>query len=207
MPNLLRRLIPSSRRSCSSDRHRGASADDESIGLQCADCLQVFSEARCPDSHLRTNCCHCQCLERAARYQSQRVCVRMLCQELLDLLFQPVLERVGHDRKVQRRWRVRGQIKEPRLDTLERIFETEIQNLALCCCKIPERLPLRNAQAKPQGQPRFADFGAPARMCKPSGISSSTRKCVGSYVLFCRSSAVMVSSLVIFFTSFRFYLL
>ena len=40
-------------------------------------------------------------------------------------------------------------------------------------------------------------FGAPARMCKPSGISSSTRKCVGSYVLFCRSSALIVCSLFI----------
>ena len=40
-------------------------------------------------------------------------------------------------------------------------------------------------------------FGAPARMCKPSGISSSTRKCVGSYVLFCSSSALMVCSLFI----------
>ena len=73
------------------------------------------------------------------------LCVRMICQELLDLLFQPVLERVSHDRKVQRRWRVLGQIKEPCLDALERIFETEIQDLALRCCKIPERLPLRNA--------------------------------------------------------------
>ena len=47
-------------------------------------------------------------------------------------------------------------------------------------------------------------FGAPARICKPSGMSSSTRKCVGSYVLFCRSSAVMVSSLVIFSLHFDF---
>ena len=76
-------------------------------------------------------------------------CVRMLCQELLDLLFQPVLERVSHDRKMQRRWRVLGQIKEPCLDALERIFEAEIQDFALGCCKIPERLPLRNAQAEP----------------------------------------------------------
>ena len=72
-------------------------------------------------------------------------CVRMLCQELLDLLFQPVLERVSHDRKVQRRWRVLGQIKEPRLDTLERIFKTEIQRFSLRCCKIPECLSLRDA--------------------------------------------------------------
>ena len=49
-------------------------------------------------------------------------------------------------------------------------------------------------------------FGAPARICKPSGMSSSTRKCVGSYVLFCRSSAVMVSSLVIFSLPFRLLL-
>ena len=76
-------------------------------------------------------------------------CVRMLCQELLDLLFQPVLECVGHDRKVQSRRGIFRQVKESRLDTLERVFKTEIQDLALCCCKIPERLPLRNAQAKP----------------------------------------------------------
>ena len=69
----------------------------------------------------------------------------MLGQKLLDLLFQPVLERVGHDRKVQRRRRIFRQVKEPRLDTLERIFEAEIQNFALRRCKIPERLPLRNA--------------------------------------------------------------
>ena len=72
-------------------------------------------------------------------------CVRMLCQELLNLLFQAVLERVGHDRKVQC-WRcIFRQVKEPCLDALKRIFEAEIQNLALCHCKIPERLPLRNA--------------------------------------------------------------
>ena len=92
------------------------------------------------------------------RINDNEFCVRMLCRELLDLLFQPVLERVSDDRKVQRRWRVLGQIKEPRLDTLERIFETEIQRFALRCCEIPERLPLRNAQAKPQGQPRLADL-------------------------------------------------
>ena len=85
-------------------------------------------------------------------------CVRMPCQELLDLLFQPVLECVRHDRKVQRWRRIFRQVKEPRLDTLERIFETEIQRFSLHCCKIPERLPLCNAQAKPQGQPRLADF-------------------------------------------------
>ena len=66
----------------------------------------------------------------------------MLRQKLLDLLLQPVLERVGHDRKVQSRRGIFRQVKESRLDTLERIFKTEIQNLALRCCEIPERLPL-----------------------------------------------------------------
>ena len=82
----------------------------------------------------------------------------MLCQKLFDLLFQPVLERVSHDRKMQRRRCIFRQVKESRLDTLERIFKTEIQNLALCHCKIPERLPLRNAQAEPQSKPRLADL-------------------------------------------------
>ena len=71
----------------------------------------------------------------------------MLRQKLLDLLFQPMLERVGHDRKVQRRRRFLGQIKEPRLDTPVGIFEAEIQHFALRHGKIPERLTLRNAQA------------------------------------------------------------
>ena len=69
----------------------------------------------------------------------------MLFQKLFDLLFQPMLERVSHDRKMQC-WRcIFRQVKEPCLDALKRIFETEIQNLALGCCEIPERLPLRNA--------------------------------------------------------------
>ena len=74
-----------------------------------------------------------------------KLCGRMLCQELLDLLFQPVLDCVRHNCKMQRRRCIFRQVKEPRLDTLERIFETKIQNLALRRLKIPERLPLRNA--------------------------------------------------------------
>ena len=70
---------------------------------------------------------------------------RMFHQELLDLLFQPMFERVRHDRKVQRRQGIFRQGKEPRLDTPKRIFETKVQNLALYRCEIPERLPLLNA--------------------------------------------------------------
>ena len=72
-------------------------------------------------------------------------CVRVLCQELLDLLFQPVLECVRHNCKMQRRRCVFRQVKEPCLDTLERIFKTEIQRFSLRCCKISECLSLRNA--------------------------------------------------------------
>ena len=94
-------------------------------------CVQIAVTARSPNA--------------LQRVDNNEFCCRMLGHELLDLLFQPVLERVSHDRKVQRLRCILGQVKEPRLDTLERIFETEIQNLALRCCKIPERLPLRNA--------------------------------------------------------------
>ena len=79
------------------------------------------------------------------RINDNEFCIGMFGQELLNLLFQPVLERVSHDRKVQRWRRFFRQVKEPCLDTLERIFEAEIQNLALCRRKIPERLSLRNA--------------------------------------------------------------
>ena len=74
-----------------------------------------------------------------------KLCGRMLGQKLLDLLLQTALECVSHDRKVQRRRCIFRQIKESRLDTLKRIFKAEIQNFALCCCEIPERLSLRNA--------------------------------------------------------------
>ena len=85
-------------------------------------------------------------------------CIGVFVQELLDLLLQTMFERVRHDREVQRRRCIFRQVKEPCLDALERIFKAEIQNFALGCCEIPERLPLCNAQAKPQSQPRLADF-------------------------------------------------
>ena len=77
------------------------------------------------------------------RVDHNELCRRMPEQELLDLLLQPVLERVGHDRKVQRRRGIFRQVKESRLDALERIFETDIQRFSLRCCKIPECLPWR----------------------------------------------------------------
>ena len=70
---------------------------------------------------------------------------RMFHQELLDLLFQPMPECVRHNCKMQRRRRIFRQVKESRLDTLERIFKTEIQRFSLRCCKIPECLSLRDA--------------------------------------------------------------
>ena len=71
--------------------------------------------------------------------------VRMLRQKLFDLLFQPMLECVRHNCKMQRRRRIFRQIEEPCLDALKRIFETEIQRFSLRCCKIPECLSLRDA--------------------------------------------------------------
>ena len=62
-------------------------------------CVQIAVAARAPNT--------------LQRVDDNELCVRMICQELLDLLFQPVLERVSHDRKVQRRRCVLGQIKEP----------------------------------------------------------------------------------------------
>ena len=94
-------------------------------------CVQIAVTARAPNT-----------LQRVNHNQS---CCWMLRQKLLDLLLQPVLERVGHDRKVQSRRGIFRQVKESRLDTLERIFETEIQRFSLRCCKIPECLSLRDA--------------------------------------------------------------
>ena len=70
--NLPRRLNPSSQRSYSSDRRRGVSVDGGSAKLRCAVCLQAVSKDRCPDSHLRTSCCHCLFPERAVTCRSQQ---------------------------------------------------------------------------------------------------------------------------------------
>ena len=107
-------------------------------------CIQIAVTARAADT--------------LQRVDHNELCRRMPEQELFDLLLQPALECVRHNCKMQRRRRIFRQIEEPCLDALKRIFEAEIQNLALRRRKIPQRLPLRNAQAKPQGQPRLADF-------------------------------------------------
>ena len=94
-------------------------------------CVQIAVTARAPNTLQRVN--------------HNQFCIGMFGQELLNLLFQPVLERVGHDRKVQSRRGIFRQVKESRLDTLERIFKTEIQRFSLRCCKIPECLSLCDA--------------------------------------------------------------
>ena len=94
-------------------------------------CVQIAVTARAPNT--------------LQRVDPNKLCCRMLGQKLLDLLFQPVLECVRHNCKMQC-WRcIFRQVKESCLNTLERIFRAEIQDFALGCCEIPERLPLRNA--------------------------------------------------------------
>ena len=106
------------------------------------------------------------------------------------------------------RWRcILGQVKESRLDALERIFETEIQRFALRCCEIPERLPLRNAQAKPQGQPRLADFRRTREDVQALWnklIYQKMRRFVCPVLQIFRCDGFQFGH---FFTSFRFYLL
>ena len=93
------------------------------------------------------------------------------------------------------------------LDALERIFEAEIQHFALGCCKIPERLPLRNAQAKPQGQPRLADFRRTREDVQALWnklIYQKVRRFICPVLqIFCCDGFQFCH----FFTSFRFYLL
>ena len=131
----------------------------------------------------------------------------MLRQKLFDLLLQAVFKRVCQDRKVQRRRRILRQVKESRLDTLERIFEAEIQHFALCCCKNPERLPLRNAQAEPQRQPRLADFRRAREDVQALWdklIYQKMRRFICSVLQIFRCDGFQFGH---FFTSFRFYLL
>ena len=118
-----------------------------------------------------------------------------------------MLERVGHDRKVQRRRCIFRQVKESRLDALERIFETEIQRFALRCCEIPERLPLCNAQAKPQSQPRLADFRRAREDVQAlwdEFVDEKRRWFIRPILQIFRCDGFQFSH---FFTSFRFYLL
>ena len=156
-------------------------------------CVQIAVTARTADTLQRIN--------------DNELCVRMICQELLDLLFQPALECVRHDCKMQRRRCIFRQVKEPRLDALERIFEAEIQHFALGCCEIPERLPLRNAQAKPQSQPRLADFRRTredVQTLREQFLYQKRRWFIRPILqIFCVDGFQFSH----FFTSFRFYLL
>ena len=144
------------------------------------------------------------------RINDNEFCVRMLRQKLLDLLFQPMLERVSHDRKVQRRRGIFRQVKESRLDT--RWNESSRLRYSASPCvvaKFQSACPCATHKQSHKASHDLPIFGAPARMCKPSGMSSSTRN-VRRFVVWralSDSSAVMVSSLVHLFTSFRFYLI
>ena len=97
----------------------GFREETKKIPLLIVICVQIAVTARAAHT-----------LQRVDHNQS---CCWMLRQKLFDLLFQAMLERVSHDRKMQRRRCVLGQVKEPCLNTLERIFKAEIQNFALGC--------------------------------------------------------------------------
>ena len=83
---------------------------------------------------------------------------RMLFEELLDLLHQSAVELLRHHGEVQRRRRVLGEIKEPALDALEAVLQTEIENFAGSCGEDLERFALCGAEAQPQGQLGLADL-------------------------------------------------
>ena len=95
--------------------------------------------------------------------------LRMLLQKLLDLFHQPVMELLGHDGEVQRGRRVLREIKEPALDTLKAVLQTEVQHLAWVRGECPERLALRGAETKPQCQPRFADLRRACQQVQSQG--------------------------------------
>ena len=94
-------------------------------------------------------------LERVDDHQASG---RMLLEKLLDLFHQSTVELFRHHGKVQRRRRVLGEIKEPALDALETVFQTEVENFARFCGEVPERFALCGAETQPQGQPGLADL-------------------------------------------------
>ena len=206
--NLPRRLSPSSRRSCSSDRHRGASADGESRGLQCAACPQVFSEARCPDSHLRTDCCHCLCLRTRCNVSittsfvvgcSVKNCSICCSNPCLSVSAMIAKCSVGGASSVRSKSRVWMRWNE----------SSRLRYSASPCvvAKFQSGCPCATHKQSHKASQDLPIFGAPARMCKPSGMSSSTRNGVGSYVLILQIFCVDGFQFGHFFTSFRFYLL
>ena len=79
------------------------------------------------------------------------------------------MELLGHDGEVQRGRRVLREIKEPALDTLKAVLQTEVQHLAWVRGECPERLALRGAETKPQCQPRFADLRRACQQVQSQG--------------------------------------
>ena len=108
---------------------------------------------------------------------------------------------------MQRRRRIFRQIKETRLDTSVRIFEAEIQDFTLRYRKIPERLPLRNAETQPQSQPRFSDLRRAredVQALREQFLYQKWNRCVWRALQLLGSHGFEFLHL---FTSFRFYLL
>ena len=82
----------------------------------------------------------------------------MLLEKLLHLVYQPIVELLGHHSEVQRGWRVLGEIKESTLNALEAVLQTEIEHFTWTSGEVPERFPLSYLEAQPQRKPGLADL-------------------------------------------------
>ena len=94
-------------------------------------------------------------LERVDHHQTGG---RMILEKMLHLIDQPIVELFGHHSEVQRRWCILGEIKEPALNTLEAVLQTEIEDFTRASGEVPEGLPLSYLEAQPQRQPGLADL-------------------------------------------------
>ena len=92
------------------------------------------------------------------RIDDYEPCGRVLFEELLDLFHQSAVELFCHDGEVQRGRCVLGEIEEPALDALEAVLQTEVEDFARMCGKVPEGFALRHPETQPQRQPGLSDL-------------------------------------------------
>ena len=103
----------------------------------------------------------------------------MHLEEPFDLLLQPFADTSGHSGEVQRGRRVLGELKQPALDTGEAVLQTEIEDGSPDGGQTPDRLPFRNAQAEPEGQPAFPHLGGACQDVQPLGQQPLHHELVG----------------------------
>jgi hypothetical protein len=114
---------------------------------------------------------------------------RMHFEKLRDLFHQSAVELLRHHGEVQRR---RREIKEQALDTLEAVFQVEVETSHGYIAKLQSDLPCAAQRHIYRASRDLPIFGAPASRWSPWGSRSPPRRTRGAWGMICWVSALMV---------------